>query len=428
MIRTITARSILNSRGNPTVEATVTTDKAVGVASVPSGASTGTHEAKELRDGDRRWGGQGVTKAVSHVNVEIASLLKGRDVTEQEALDRMMLDFDGTPDKSRLGANAILAVSLACLNAAAQVQGLPVWQHLAKRRQKPEPTRLPVPLCNVINGGAHADNPLDIQEFMLVPHGFDTYAEALRSLSETFHALKKLLKARGLSTGVGDEGGFAPDLESHTQALDLLVEAIAAAGYEPGQQISLALDVAASEFLQSGSYVFEKQPLTAGQMVALYDSLVDRYPIISLEDPFGEDDWEGWELLAKRLGDRVQIVGDDLTVTNTTRLQEAIDKEVISAAILKPNQIGTVTETEAARDLLERANRRGILSHRSGETVDTSIVDLAIGWEVTQIKAGSVSRGERVAKYNRLSEIEQYLGGSAVYSGSIFKKREKNDK
>lgn len=422
MIRSISARSILDSRGNPTVEATVTTDKAVGVASVPSGASTGTHEAVELRDGDRRWGGLGVSKAVSHVNVELAGALKGHDVADQSAIDAAILALDGTPNKARLGANATLAVSIACLQAAAAEQDLPVWEHVARRRHA-EARHLPVPQCNVINGGAHADNTLNIQEFMIVPHGFDTFAEGLRAASETFHVLKKLLKSRGQSTGVGDEGGFAPSLETHAAALDVLVQAIERAGYQPGTQISLALDIAASEFLQDGSYVFEKQPLSASQIVALYASMIEQYPIVSIEDPLGEDDWDGWELLRDRLGGKVQIVGDDLTVTDTGRIRRCVDKGLISASIIKPNQIGTISEAEAAWDLLRKNGLQGIVSHRSGETVDHVIADLAVGWGTDQIKTGSLSRGERVTKYNRLLAIEQSLGGQAVYATPAFKRK-----
>lgn len=420
MIKSIAARMILDSRGNPTVEATVTTETAMGVASVPSGASTGTHEAVELRDGDRRWGGLGVSKAVSHVNVEIAGALKGFEVQDQAALDQAMIQADGTTDKSRLGANAMLAVSLASLQAAAQESGQPTWQYVAKGRGESEPRQLPLPLCNVINGGAHADNTLDIQEFMIVPHGFGTFADALRASSETFHALKKLLKSRGQSTGVGDEGGFAPDLENHTVALDLMIAAITQAGYEPGTQISLALDVAASEFRRDGSYIFENQPLTANQLVALYASLIERYPIVSIEDPLGEDDLDGWALLRDRIGGQVQIVGDDLTVTNAARIQDCLDQGLLSAVILKPNQIGTVTETAAAWDVLRQAGQQGIVSHRSGETSDTAIADLAVGWGTSQIKTGSLSRGERVAKYNRLLQIEQSLGATATFAGNVL--------
>ena len=421
-IRSVTGRMILDSRGVPTVEATVVTDKAAGTAAVPSGASTGSHEALELRDGDQRWNGKGVSKAVSHVNVEIAGTLKGKDVTDQAALDKAMLALDGTPDKSRLGANAVLAVSLACLKAAAAAKGQPLWKYVAKSVKNADPVQLPVPLCNVINGGAHADNPLAVQEFMLVPHGFDRFGEALRAVSETFQQLKKTLKSRGLSTGVGDEGGFAPNLDSHTAALDLLVAAISEAGYQPGKQISLALDVAASEFLKDGSYIYEGQPLSADQLVALYASWLDNYPIISLEDPLGEDDWEGWEHLRKRLGQRLQLVGDDLTVTNVSRIREALDREVINASIIKLNQIGTYTETLAARDTLLAGGSQTIISHRSGETVDDTIADLAVAWGASQIKTGSVSRGERVTKYNRLLEIEAVLGGSAVYAGPLVTK------
>ncbi len=417
-INTISARSILDSRGFPTVEATVVTEAGAFVAGVPSGTSTGSHEAVELRDGDRRWGGQGVSKAVSHVNVELAGALKGKDVTDQAGVDQVMRDLDNTPDKSRLGANALLAVSLACLQAGAAAKKQPLWKHLGKSVSRSEPVQLPLPLCNVINGGAHADNSLAIQEFMLVPHGFKTFAEALRAATETFHALRGLLKSRGQATSVGAEGGFAPDFESHTAALSVLVEAIEAAGYKPADQISLALDVAASEFREeSGAYIFEGHPLSAEQLAAQYASLAETYPIVSIEDPLGEDDWDGWEAVTRRLDGKVQLVGDDLTVTNVERIGQAIERGVISAAILKPNQIGTYSETEAAWRRLTQSGLAAILSHRSGETLDTTIVDMAVGWGAPQLKAGSLSRGERVAKYNRLLAIERELGGSAVYVG-----------
>lgn len=416
-IRAVTARSILDSRGIPTIETTVTTDKVAATASVPSGTSTGSHEAKELRDEDRRWQGKGVAKAVSHVNAELSHTLRGKDVFDYEALDTAMSALDGTPDKSRLGANAILSVSLACVRAAALSKGKELWKFVGTHAGNKSPVRTPLPLCNVINGGAHADNPLAIQEFMLVPHGFNKFSEAVRAATETFHSLGKLLKGRGAGTGVGAEGGYAPNLDNHRIALDMMMEAIREAGYEPGKQISLALDVAASEFYRDGSYVFEGQPLTAEQMTAFYGELLDSYPLFSIEDPLAEDDWEGWEHLASRLRDRVQLVGDDLTVTNTERVEEATRRDVLTAAILKPNQVGTYTETLAAFRKLTEAGNHAIISHRSGETNDDFIADLAVGWGASQIKAGSVSRGERVAKYNRLLEIDQQLGGNAVFAG-----------
>lgn len=414
-IERLWARSILDSRGYPTVEATVTTAVGSATASVPSGTSTGSHEAVELRDGDSRWNGKGVTKAVSHVNAELSKALVGKQFKSQADLDQALLAADGTDQKSRLGANAILAVSVAGLKAAAQHADLPAWQYIAKEAGRPEPTRLPLPLLNVINGGAHADNALAIQEFMLVPHGFDSFHDALRAATETFHALHSLLKGRGLSTGVGQEGGFAPEIASHTEALDLLVSAIKEAGYAPDVQISLALDVAASEFMKDGNYVFEGRGLTADQLVALYASMLDSYPLVSIEDPLGEDDTAGWHKAAERLKEHVQVVGDDLTVTNATRINEVAAD--ISAVILKPNQIGTVTETFQALEACETAGLAPIISHRSGETPEDIIADLAVGWGAPQIKAGAPSRGERVAKYNRLLAIEQQLGGSAVFPG-----------
>lgn len=415
-IKSVTGRMILDSRGIPTVEASVVLDNGVGVASVPSGASTGSHEAHELRDGDRRWNGKGVAKAVSHVNVELASALKGKDA-EPEAVDMLLRETDGTYDKSRLGANALLAVSLATLHAIANAEEQPLWKLVGKWSGNKSPATIPVPLCNVINGGAHADNALSIQEFMFVPHGFASYSEAVRALSECFQALAKVLHGRDLSSAVGDEGGYAPQIDSHRTALDLMMESVKAAGYEPGKQISLALDVAANEFLKDGSYIFDGQPLSAEQLVALYAQLVEQYPIVSIEDPLAEDDWDGWRLFRKRLGEQVQIVGDDLTVTNVTRIREALADEVISAVILKPNQIGTFSETFSAWQVVVEGKLSGILSHRSGETNDATIIDLGVGWGANQVKIGSVARGERLAKYNRLLAIEAALGGSAVYAG-----------
>lgn len=425
-IRQITARSILDSRGVPTVEATVVTDKAIGVAAVPSGTSTGKHEATELRDGDRRWEGQGVSKAISHVNVEIAGALKGKDVMNQASIDQAMIALDGTPDKSRLGANAILAVSQAALQAAAAIKGQPLWRYLGKLDRKVDPNLLPIPFCNLINGGQHADNQLVIQEFMVVPHGLPTFSEALRAVTEVYYALGKLLAGRNLATSVGAEGGYAPVLDGHLAALDLLMEAIKQAGFEPGQDISLALDVAASSFYENGSYIFEGQPLTVEQLTALYAELLQQYPILSFEDPLAEDDWDGWGVLFKRLGTQAQVVGDDLTVTNTERINRALSDRAINAALLKPNQVGTHTETKAAWKALTDNGLAATTSHRSGETNDTIIADLTVGWGVTQIKAGAPSRGERVAKYNRLLAIEQQLGGSAVYAGQEFTKQRRS--
>lgn len=414
-VERLSARSILDSRGYPTVEATMTTDTGAVTAAVPSGTSTGEHEAKELRDGDDRWNGKGVTKAVSHINAELAKAIVGADLKDQAALDELLIKTDNSPDKSRLGANAVLAVSLAGAKAFAQATGQPLYLHLAASAGRSEPVQLPLPLLNVINGGAHADNSLSIQEFMLVPHGFETFSEALRAATETFHALHELLKGRGLATGVGQEGGFAPDLTSHTETLDLLVSAIEKAGYQPSEQISLALDVAASEFIKDDHYVFEGHGLSADQLVAQYASLIDSHPLVSIEDPLGEDDAAGWQRAAERLGSSVQLVGDDLTVTDAARINQNAPQ--LGAVILKPNQIGTVTETLAAVQACEANDLKPIISHRSGETWDDVIADLAVGWGTPQIKAGAPSRGERVAKYNRLSGIERALGGSATFAG-----------
>lgn len=418
-ITKVSGRMILDSRGYPTVEATVVSDKGSGTAAVPSGASTGSHEALELRDGNERWNGKGVAKAVSHINVELASALKGVTTKSQHELDAILRQTDGTVDKSRLGANAVLAVSLAALRARSAGHHQQLFEHISHHAGVKH-TTIPVPLCNVINGGAHADNSLSIQEFMYIPHGFDSYHEALRALSETFQALGKVLQGRGYSKAVGDEGGYAPDIDNHHTALDMMVEAIKKAGYEPGKHLSLALDVAASEFYRDGSYIFEGQPLTAEQLTALFDALVEEFPIVSIEDPLAEDDWDGWKLFYRRLGDKIQVVGDDLTVTNITRVREAIAADTISAVILKPNQIGTYSETHDAWKLLTDHQLQGIISHRSGETNDASIIDMAVGWGLHQVKIGSVSRGERVAKYNRLLEIESAFGSSAVYAGKYL--------
>jgi enolase len=411
-IRSIHAREILDSRGNPTLEADVVVDGALGRACVPSGASTGQHEALELRDGDgRRYGGKGVLKAVANVNDVIAPELVGMDVRDQKAVDERMLELDGTSSKSRLGANAILAVSMAVAHAAAAAAGEPLYRSLGGAKAKV----LPVPLMNILNGGAHADNRLDFQEFMIVPHGARKFSEALRMGAEVFHALGKALKDRGLSTNVGDEGGYAPDLKSNDEAISLILAAIEKAGYKPGRHVSLALDAAATEFFEDGRYVFKKSggsSQTAAQMVRLYERLVHRYPIVSIEDALAEDDWEGWQRLTKALGGKVQLVGDDLFVTNVERLRRGIKD-----GAAKVNQIGSLSETLATIRLAKRNGFTTVISHRSGETEDATIADLAVAVGAGQIKTGSLSRGERTAKYNQLLRIEEALGKRAVYPG-----------
>ena len=408
---------ILDSRGNPTVAAEVVlADGARGFAAAPSGASTGAREALELRDGDpRRYLGKGVTRAVSHVNGELAQALVGRDVHDQLGLDQLMITLDGTPTKARLGANAILAVSLASAKAAAASAGLPLYRHLAAGR----PARLPLPMMNIINGGAHADNNVDMQEFMVLPVGAPSFSESLRWGVEVFHALKGLLKARGLSTAVGDEGGFAPDLQSNEQALEIIMAAIAAAGFRPGADIALGLDVASSEFYAAGSYTLasEGKRFSAEQFVDHLHGWVDNYPIVTIEDGMAEGDWDGWQLLTARLGHRVQLVGDDLFVTNTEILHEGIQRGAANAILVKPNQIGTLTETLAAISMAEQAGYATVVSHRSGETEDTTIADLSVCTAATQIKTGSLCRSDRMAKYNRLLLIEAELGTSAPFAG-----------
>lgn len=416
-IYSIRAREILDSRGRPTIEAEVYLENgAVGVAQVPSGASTGSFEAHELRDGDsNRYGGKGVQKAVQNVVEEIAPRLIGCDALNQEAIDRAMIDLDGSPNKANLGANAILAVSLATAKASAEALGLPLYRYLGG----PLANLLPVPLMNVINGGAHADNNVDIQEFMIVPIGAPSFREALRWGAEVFSALSSVLKAQGLLTGVGDEGGFAPNLASNQAALDLLVAAIEKAGYKPGEQVALALDVAASELYKNGQYVYDGAAHTPAEMVDYLANLVGQYPIVSIEDGLHEDDWQHWQLLTQKLGDRVQLVGDDLFVTNPTRLQQGIDQKAGNSILIKLNQIGSLTETLQAIDLATRNSYRSVISHRSGETEDTTIADLAVAVRAGQIKTGSLCRSERVAKYNRLLRIEDELGKQAVYAGAI---------
>jgi enolase len=417
LIKEVFAREILDSRGNPTVEVEVRlVGGASASASVPSGASTGEHEAHELRDVEPgRYGGLGVTRAVKHVVETLGPALAGRDALAQAELDRAMIALDGTESKSRLGANAILGTSLAIARAAATALRLPLWRYLGGTQARV----LPAPLMNVLNGGAHADNGLEIQEFMIVPVGFPSFREALRAGVETFHALKGLLGRRGLSTAVGDEGGFAPRIKRNEDALKLVLEAIEAAGYRPGTEIALALDAAASEFYEAGDrrYTFDKQQLGAAQLVEIYAGLCDRYPIVSIEDGCAEDDWEGWRLLTDELGDRVQLVGDDLFVTNTQRLQRGIAADIANSTLIKVNQIGTVTETLEAVALARLNDYSAVISHRSGETEDTFIADLAVALGTGQIKTGSASRSERTAKYNRLLRIEDELGEAAIFAG-----------
>lgn len=416
VIDSIVAREVLDSRGTPTVEAEVLLEGgATGRAIVPSGASTGAHEAHELRDGDaKRYFGKGVLQAVSNVEEKIAPALLGLSALDQGTVDAAMRELDGSDNKSALGANAVLAVSMAVARAAANGVGLPLYRYLGG----PMATLLPVPLMNVINGGAHTSNNLDFQEFMLVPHGASSFREALRMGAEVFHTLKGLLSAQGLSTAVGDEGGFAPDLAGNDAAGALLIQAIEKAGYRPGDQISLALDVASSEFYKGGRYAFGGGSYTSAEMVDQLAQLVSRYPIISIEDGLAEDDWEGWGLLTERLGKTVQLVGDDLFVTNSSRLQRGIDQGIANSILIKVNQIGTLTETLQAIDLASRAGYTSVISHRSGETEDTTIADLAVATRAGQIKTGSLSRSDRVAKYNQLLRIEDELGSQAVYAGA----------
>jgi len=423
-ITEIHAREILDSRGNPTVEVEVVLESgSFGRAAVPSGASTGTREAVELRDGDsKRYGGKGVRQAVKNVIEVIAPELEGTEAAEQAAVDRILVELDGTPNKSVLGANALLGVSLAVARAAADEAGLPLYQYLGGAGAR----LLPVPLMNVLNGGAHADNGLDLQEFMLVPAGAQSFSEALRTGAEIFHTLKGLLRDKGFSTGVGDEGGFAPALGSNTAALDFLLQAIEKAGYRPAEDVLLALDPAASEFFHGGRYRFraEGKERTSEEMVAFYESLLDRYPICSIEDGLAEQDWEGWVALTRRLGARVQLVGDDIFVTNPAILQEGIARGVANAVLIKVNQIGTLTETLEAIELAKRAGYGTIISHRSGETEDTFIADLAVAVNAGQIKTGSLARGERTAKYNQLLRIEEELGEAASWPGrALFGRR-----
>ena len=420
-IERIHARQILDSRGNPTVEAEVTLKSgAGGRAAVPSGASTGEFEAAELRDGGEQWGGKGVGQAVAHANGEIADALRGAEAADQAALDQAMIDLDGTQNKSRLGANAILGVSLAAARASADDAGLPLYRYVAQLDGGPEPSTLPVPMMNVVNGGAHADNSVDFQEFMVVPAGAPTFAEGLRIGTEVFHALKRTLSDQGLSTAVGDEGGFAPDLESNEAALEALVAAIGAAGYSAGEDVFIALDPATSEIHDDdGGYVLEheKRTLTTDELADYWQSACDRFPIVSIEDGMDEEDWDGWKALTERLGASCQLVGDDLFVTNPERLRRGIEAGVANSILIKVNQIGTLTETLAAIQMAREAGYTAVMSHRSGETEDTTIADLAVATGVGQIKTGAPSRSDRVAKYNQLLRIEEQLGHSAVYPG-----------
>jgi len=417
LIAEIRAREVLDSRGNPTIEAEVTlADGAFGRAIVPSGASTGAHEALELRDrDDKRFGGKGVLHAVANVNEAIRAALLGADATDQRGVDRMLLDLDGTDNKRSLGANAMLAVSLATAKAAADSVGLPLFRYLGG----PNAHVMPVPCFNVVNGGAHADNSVDVQEFMIVPVGAASFNEGLRWGSEVFHALHDVLRARGLSTGVGDEGGFAPDLATNEEAIELLVEAIKQAGLEPGDEVAIAPDVAATELFEDGSYNFKGEGVvrSAQDLAALYGEWLDRFPIVSIEDPFAEDDWDAWKLGTNALGARTQLVGDDIFVTNPVRFGRGIDEGIANAILIKVNQIGTLTETLDVIEMARRAGYRCMISHRSGETEDATIADLAVATGVGQIKAGAPNRGERTAKYNQLLRIEEMLGDAARYPG-----------
>ncbi len=423
-ISAIRAREIIDSRGNPTIEVDVRLGGgALGRAAVPSGASTGVHEALELRDGDpRRFAGKGVLKAVANVNGPIAQAVTGADAANQAMLDQALIELDGTENKSRLGANAMLGVSLASAHAAATANELTLYRYL-----NPGAHLMPVPMMNVINGGSHADSSVDMQEFMIVPHGARTMADAVRMGAEVFHALATVLKQHGQSTNVGDEGGFAPNLRNNEEPIEVILEAVVRAGYKPGDQVSIALDPASSEFYEDGAYVFarsDKRKRTAEEMVALYADLIDRYPIVSIEDGLAEDDWPGWKLLTRGLGSKIQLVGDDLFVTNPKRLERGIAENVGNSILIKLNQIGTLTETLKAIEVARAAGYTSVISHRSGETEDTTIADFAVATGAGQIKTGSMSRGERTAKYNRLIRIAEELGSAAVYPGaSVFKAR-----
>ncbi len=417
VIQSLVAREVLDSRGNPTVWVKAElASGATGTASVPSGASTGAKEAVELRDGEKnRYGGKGVLKACANVNGPILEALKGMDATDQAAIDQKLIELDGTDNKENLGANALLGVSLAIAHAVANEKGIPLYRYINDQPKY----QMPVPMMNILNGGAHADNSVDIQEFMILPVGAPTFAEAVRYGAEIFHELRNVLTEKGLATGVGDEGGFAPNLGSNEEALEVIMTAIKNAGYEAGKDVYLGLDIAASEFYKEGAYHLESEgkEFTSAEFAAFLEDWVDRYPIISIEDGMDEDDWEGWAELTKRIGDRVQIVGDDLFVTNTTLLKEGIEKGIANSILIKPNQIGTLTETIAAINMAEEGGYTSVVSHRSGETADVTIADLAAATFSTQIKTGSLCRSDRVAKYNRLICIEAELGDAAKYAG-----------
>lgn len=424
-IKSVKGREILDSRGNPTIEVDITlSSDAFGRASVPSGASTGSHEAVELRDGDaNRYGGKGVQKAVENINSVIAKAIKGKEF-DQKSLDLKLIELDGTSNKSNLGANAILGVSLAFARACAIDNQETLHEYFNKIADTKNPIQLPVPMMNIINGGKHAEQSTDIQEFMVVPHGFDTFSKALRAGTEIFHALKKILHEKGMGTTVGDEGGFAPPLPSNEAALEIIMEAIKAAGYTPSKQISIAMDVAATEIYKDGLYhlIRDNKTRTTEEMIGWYEGLISKYPIISIEDGLAEDDWDGYTLLTKQIGDKIQLVGDDLFVTNIDRLSQGIEKHAGNSILIKLNQIGTVSETIDAINLAKKAKYTSIISHRSGETEDSSIADFAVGTGVGQIKTGSLSRTDRVAKYNQLIRIEEGLGDKAIYPGlSAFK-------
>ena len=415
IIKKVYAREILDSRGNPTVEVEVTLDNgSIGRAAVPSGASTGAFEAAELRDGGKRYLGKGVQTAVKNVNEKLAPIVIGSNTEDQRNLDEQMIKLDGTKNKSNLGANAILGVSLAAARAGANSANQSLFKFIGGSDAK----TLPVPMMNILNGGAHADTNVDIQEFMVAPIGAQTFKESLRWGAEIYHSLKSVLKKKGLATSIGDEGGFAPNLASNRAALDLILEAVDLAGFKAGSEIALAMDVAATEFFDSGSYKFEGKQLTSDQMITYYSELVSAYPLVSIEDPLDEDDWEGWAKLTAQLGDKVQIVGDDLFVTNPERLLRGIESKTANALLVKVNQIGTLTETIDAVNLAHKNSYRSMMSHRSGETEDTTIADLAVALNCGQIKTGAPARSERVAKYNQLLRIEEELGGTAIYAGS----------
>ncbi len=417
----VNAREILDSRGNPTVEAEVQTDSGFGRAAVPSGASTGEHEAIELRDGDKkRYLGKGVSHAVANINDQIGPALLGLSAYDQPTIDKVLIELDGTPNKSKLGANAILAVSMAVARAAADALGMPLWRYLGGIQARV----LPTPLMNIINGGMHADSGLEVQEFMIVPMGFSTFAEALRCGTEIFHSLKAILKKEGMTTSVGDEGGFAPRLASNEEAIQRILTAIEAAGYKAGEHVGIALDAAASEFYKDGKYTWDKKPLTAAELCDVYVKLCEKYPLVSIEDGFAEDDWDGWKLVTDKLGSRVQLVGDDLFVTNKERLARGIEKKIANSILIKLNQIGSLTETLDTIRLANTAGYTSIISHRSGETEDAFIADLAVATNAGQIKTGSLSRSDRIAKYNQLLRIAEELGDEQVYSGKTpFSKR-----